>query len=428
MAKGSVRKKGKKWYYRFYVEDASGRQIQKEYVGTESKSETEKLLRKAIDEYEETKFVARAENITLAELLDIWAEEDLKVGSLSNGTVKNYLYAIKRIKLHPISERKISCITTEHLQSFLDLVVFGGKEGEFDSGRGYGDSYNQILTAVLKHAFKYAVFPKHFIAVDPMQYVVIHRKKAAVDLFASDTEDDTAPLTPMVYEKLISYLEEHWPEAVLPVQISYFTGLRIGEASALTWQDINLEDQYLTVRRSIAYSTIRHKLEIGPTKQSKIRVVDFGDTLTKILKEAREQQTLNEKKYGKLYKRCYYKEVRIKTRVYYEYYEFDGTGKVSEEYQNIDFVNRRPDGGLVKPTALNQICRKISGRVPELKGFHFHLLRHTFTTNLLANGAMPKDVQEMLGHSQISTTMNTYAHGNRSTKRSSVRLLDKLVS
>lgn len=39
------KKKEKKWYYRFYVEDASGNLIQKEYAGTESKSETEKLLR-----------------------------------------------------------------------------------------------------------------------------------------------------------------------------------------------------------------------------------------------------------------------------------------------------------------------------------------------------------------------------------------------
>lgn len=45
MAKGSVRKKGKKWYYRFYVEDASGNLVQKEFTGTENKSETEKLLR-----------------------------------------------------------------------------------------------------------------------------------------------------------------------------------------------------------------------------------------------------------------------------------------------------------------------------------------------------------------------------------------------
>ena len=48
MAKGSVRKKGKKWYYRFYVEDASGNLVQKEFAGTESKSETEKLLRQAM--------------------------------------------------------------------------------------------------------------------------------------------------------------------------------------------------------------------------------------------------------------------------------------------------------------------------------------------------------------------------------------------
>ncbi len=43
MAKGSIRKKGKKWYYRFYVaEDASGNLVQKEFAGTESKSETER--------------------------------------------------------------------------------------------------------------------------------------------------------------------------------------------------------------------------------------------------------------------------------------------------------------------------------------------------------------------------------------------------
>ena len=64
MVKGSVRKKGKKWYYRFYVEDASGKMVQKEYAGTESKSETEKLLRKALEDYEDKKFVAKADNLT----------------------------------------------------------------------------------------------------------------------------------------------------------------------------------------------------------------------------------------------------------------------------------------------------------------------------------------------------------------------------
>ena len=125
MAKGSVRKKGKKWYYRFYVEDASGNLVQKEFTGTESKSETEKLLRQAMEDYEEKKFIAKAENTTLGDLLDVWAEEDLKTGSLSNGTVENYLQTIQRIKKHPISKRKLKTITSDHLQKFMDLLVFG---------------------------------------------------------------------------------------------------------------------------------------------------------------------------------------------------------------------------------------------------------------------------------------------------------------
>ena len=69
MAKGSVRKKGKKWYYRFYIEDESGNRVQKEYPGTESKSETEALLRRAMEDYEEKRFVAKAENITVGDIL-----------------------------------------------------------------------------------------------------------------------------------------------------------------------------------------------------------------------------------------------------------------------------------------------------------------------------------------------------------------------
>lgn len=55
------------------------------------------------------------------------------------------------------------------------------------------------------------------------------------------------------------------------------------------------------------------------------------------------------------------------------------------------------------------------------------MLRHTFTSNLLSNGAAPKDVQELLGHADVSTTMNIYAHATRESKRTSARLLDKVV-
>lgn len=45
----------------------------------------------------------------------MWAEEELKTGTLSDGTVENYLQALGRIKQHPISKRKLKTVTAEHL-------------------------------------------------------------------------------------------------------------------------------------------------------------------------------------------------------------------------------------------------------------------------------------------------------------------------
>ncbi len=181
MAKGSVRKKGKKWYYRFYVEDASGNLVQKEYAGTESKSETEKLLRQAMEDYESKKFIAKADNITLGQLLDTWAEEELKTGTLSNGTVGTYLQAINRIKQHPVSRRKLKTVTSGHLQQFMDIMSFGGTIEDFVS-KGYSKDYVKSFSAVLQQSFRFAVFPKQYITFNPMQYVVMRHKKDDMDL------------------------------------------------------------------------------------------------------------------------------------------------------------------------------------------------------------------------------------------------------
>ena len=72
--------------------------------------------------------------------------------------------------------------------------------------------------------------------------------------------------------------------------------------------------------------------------------------------------------------------------------------------------------------------RSVSKKLERFEDFHFHQLRHTYTSNLHSNGAAPKDVQELLGHSDVSTTMNIYAHSTRKAKRDSARLLDKVAS
>ena len=158
-----------------------------------------------------------------------------------------------------------------------------------------------------------------------------------------------------------------------------------------------------------------------------VRIVDFGDTLVEIFRNARKEQLKNRMQYGELYHTNYYKKFKAKNRVYYEYYCLDRTEVVPTDYIEISFVCLRPDGCLELPTTLGTVCRKVAKTLEGFEGFHFHQLRHTYTSNLLANGAAPKDVQELLGHSDVSTTMNVYAHSTRDAKRKSVRLLDKVV-
>ena len=168
-------------------------------------------------------------------------------------------------------------------------------------------------------------------------------------------EEGTQPISHEDYERLIQYLEKKKPPAILPIQIAYYAGLRIGETCGLTWQDINLEEQCLTIKRSIRYDGMKHKNIIGPTKRKKVRIVDFGDTLTEILKAARKEQLKNRMQYGELYHRNYYKEVHVKNRVYYEYYHLDGTQEVPADYKEISFVCLRPDGCLELPNTLSLV-------------------------------------------------------------------------
>lgn len=428
MAKGSVRKKGKKWYYRFYVEDESGNLIQKECVGTESKSETEKLLRKAMKDYETTQFVSKKENITLGELLDEWAEEKLKVSGMANNTVAHRLMMIHQIQKHPISKRKLKNITAEHLQQFIDLLTFGGKAGNLNA-KAYCRDYISGYVTTLKQTLQYAMFPKQYITFNPMNYVEIKSTKATENLFGEDEiEESIEIVTPEMYRELIAYLSKRNKPAVLPVQISFFTGLRLGEVCGLTWEDINFAEHYLTVRRSIHKNDSTGKMEIGPTKFNKIRVVPFGDTLCAILQNAKKEQEQSKQEYGPLWKRNYYQTIQIKNRIHRELYAMDSTQPIPKDYTEIHLVCIRKDGAYEKHGNLQNACAHIQKRLPGFEHFHFHTLRHSFTTNLLANGANPKDVQEILGHTDVSTTMNVYAHSNLEAKQSSVKLLDKLIT
>ena len=173
-------------------------------------------------------------------------------------------------------------------------------------------------------------------------------------------------------------------------------------------------------------SGIRRR-SIGTTKRKKIRTVDFCDTLAELLRKAKTEQSKNSLKYGSLYSLNYYKEVREKNRVYYEVYSLLRTEEVPEGYKELSMVCVRQDGAFESPATVSSVCRRARKVMPDLGEFHFHLLRHTFTTNLLTNGAAPKDVQELLGHTDVGTTMNIYAHALKETDRKAANALEEIL-
>ena len=94
--------------------------------------------------------------------------------------------------------------------------------------------------------------------------------------------------------------------------------------------------------------------------------------------------------------------------------------------QIVAFVCRREDGSYISPRTLQHTSSVIHKQI-DFKEFDFHSLRHTHTTMLIENGVPPVYVQNRLGHKNLDTTMNIYAHSKREAKRTSARLLDKVV-
>lgn len=159
-----------------------------------------------------------------------------KKGTLNNGTVGTYLQAISCIKQHSISRRKLKTVTSEYLQQFMDIMSFGGTIEDFVS-KGYSKDYVRSFSAVLQQSFQFAVFPEQYITFNPIKYVVMRHKKDDMDLFAKETDPDIGNVKPLSfeqYQKLTAQLEKWRKDAILPVQIAYFTGLRLEEVAGLT--------------------------------------------------------------------------------------------------------------------------------------------------------------------------------------------------
>ncbi len=118
------------------------------------------MTRTAIADYEEKKFVAKSENITVGMLLDLWVEEELKPSNLSNGTVMSYQGTVNCIKQHPIGNRKLKTVTADHLHAYIDFLSFGSTNPDGTTAKALSKGYLRLFSACFARDVPFCSIPE----------------------------------------------------------------------------------------------------------------------------------------------------------------------------------------------------------------------------------------------------------------------------
>lgn len=175
-------------------------------------------------------------------------------------------------------------------------------------------------------------------------------------------------------------------------ELAASTGMRQSEILGLRWMDVDLSNRTISVRQSYTKADVGHAMG-DPKSLKSIRSIALFPETVELLREHKKAQN----------------EEHMRNR---KFYEDNGLVLQSGVGTPVNPRNMmREYYKIIKAIQKDQDERKLKDE-PYIS-FHpirFHDLRHTHATILLKNGAHPKIVQERLGHSSITVTLDTYSH------------------
>lgn len=354
------------------------------YVYGKTEAECKRKLRELIKEIHSSDYIS-VQKESVKDYMNSWLvnvkQNQLKPKSYDR-LEQTLLYDV-----YPyIGEIQLQAIKADDIQNMLNELKKDGK------------AYSTIKKAydAVNSCFKLGI-EKRTISTNPAVGVIIPNKK----LFPAQkipfyTQDEA--------KRLIEQATICWPNGTRRYPLGSFvpliinTGLRMGELLALKWdEDIDFENKTLTVHKNI--SLVKNRKE-DHEKKYELLLQDSVKT------DAGQDRSipLNEQAINALL-------------------------DLESVTGNSPFVMTTKNETHVSPRNIDRIFRRIAKAAgfEEEKIFGVHSLRHTFATLLLSNGVEIKTVSELLGHSDVTITYNTYIHVIKDQKRKALAAIPNLV-
>jgi len=354
-----------------------GRRKRKYFYGATAAEVQEQLLRARSDHSQGLQVLT--ERQTLEHFLQEWLERSLKVRAKPRA--HESFSTIVRLHIVPmLGKVQLAKLQPQHVQRLLDDKSKQGLSPQTVS------NIRTVLRSALAQAQKWGLTPRNVAAlVDAPR---IHRMQIR-------------PLDPENSRKLIDAAKASRFEAVYITALTL--GLRRGEVLGVRWCDVDFDSRTLRVNQSIqrlltgAESGPKSALRATDTKtDGSRRTIAIPDSVVRALRLQRARQAQERLAAGS------------------SWYDHD-----------LIFTNQ--SGGPLEPKVLARDYKTLLKKAGLPTTLRFHDLRHSAATLLLAQGVHPRAIMELLGHSSITVTMNTYGHVLPAMMRNAADKMDAIL-